>query len=165
MNKIEYSKIWSFWIPNNDFIFLVNTKWSQKCPLDCLQEKKGFILVYCILNGLYSILNLGLNIVDCSTPGLLRNAVITSTKSGILGNLMIVIGTLIWMSLHGYFLWCTICLYRRIKFKVAATPPPSPPFLQSEEPGQDKDVEVSGTVSPPNFGHRTLTLDTLVKKH
>ena len=94
----------------------------------CLQKSKTPILVYCILNGVYSILNLGLNIVDYSTPGLLRNVLITRKTLDYLGNFVIVIGALSWMALHGYFLLCTICLYRRFKFNIPATPPPTPPL-------------------------------------
>jgi len=96
--------------------------------LDFLQEKKTLILGYSIINGLYSILNFGLNLVDFATPGLLRNSLITQTQKTnyTFYLLSLVVAALLWMGLHGYFLWCTICLYRRLKFNVPPTPPPSP---------------------------------------
>ena len=45
--------------------------------------------------------------------------------------------TLIWMGLHGYFLCCVICLYRRFKNNIPPTPPPTPPVVKVQEPEPD----------------------------
>ena len=98
--------------------------------MDCfLQKIKTPILVYCILNGLYNILNLGVDIVDYVSPGSLRNIIMEGQNNHFF-KIFLFLGTLFWVALHGYFLWCTICLYRRIKFNIAPTPPPAstPPF-------------------------------------
>ena len=72
--------------------------------MDFLQERKTLILVYSIINGLYSILNFGLNLVDFATPGLLRNSLITQTQKTNFTTylLLLVVAALLWMGLHGY---------------------------------------------------------------
>ena len=96
--------------------------------LDFIQKNNTLVLVHVIINGIYGILNLGVNILDYVTPGLLRHAVVHESENDLF-KILVVLSTLVWMAIQGYFISCSICLYRRTKYNIPLTPPSTPSLL------------------------------------
>ena len=96
--------------------------------MDFIQKNNTLVLVHVIINGVYGALNLGVDILDYVTPGLLRHAVVRESQNDLF-KILVVLSTLVWMAIQGYFISCSICLYRRTKYNILLTPPSTPSLL------------------------------------